>query len=213
MSTQPKKPCEYYAHATKTIVIRRRNGERLPIHFDWADYRRLRATGRSVFIAGGYPAIHIHRRIVRLHRWLMSSELADAPVGTTVDHRDRNRWNLRRSNLRVCSQAENSRNRSKPRNATSAMLGVSRSGKGWAARYYTGRTKYSRSIGTYRTEEAAARARDAFAELREGPAITRNFNDSKPALVLPKWFEETELGSVLELVGDVEIAVQFIYPD
>lgn len=66
----------------------------------------------------------------------------------------------RRENLRVCTQAQNIRNRNKLRKAkTSKFKGVSwdkRRGL-WLARIGTGNGKL-KNLGRFKTEEAAARA-------------------------------------------------------
>ena len=59
------------------------------------------------------------RRPVRMHRLMM-----EPPAGLVVDHIDGNGLNNRRSNLRVCTQAQNLRNRP-GRAATSRFKGVS----------------------------------------------------------------------------------------
>ncbi len=59
------------------------------------------------------------RRPIRMHRLLMKP-----PAGLVVDHIDGNGLNNRRSNLRICTQAQNLRNRP-GRSATSRFKGVS----------------------------------------------------------------------------------------
>jgi hypothetical protein len=47
----------------------------------------------------------IGKKIIKLHRFLMGD-----PPGLVVDHRDGNRLNNRKSNLRVCTVQENNMN-------------------------------------------------------------------------------------------------------
>lgn len=54
-----------------------------------------------------------------MHRVIMNP-----PVGMEVDHINRNKLDNRRSNLRICTHAENLANRIKPRNNTSGYKGV-----------------------------------------------------------------------------------------
>jgi hypothetical protein len=71
---------------------------------------------------------------VLLHRLISGADRATAVSRT--DHINRNSLDNRRNNLRVCSQAENLRNRAAPRANTSGFKGVSwhkKAGK-WVAR-------------------------------------------------------------------------------
>ncbi len=55
---------------------------------------------------------------------LMHRVIIDPPAGMLVDHISRDGIDNRRSNLRVCSIAENNRNRASKRGASSRFLGV-----------------------------------------------------------------------------------------
>lgn len=57
---------------------------------------------------------------IRMHRLIMS-----AKKGQIVDHINRNGLDNRKCNLRLCSIAENSRNKKKPKTNTSGYKGVS----------------------------------------------------------------------------------------
>ena len=59
------------------------------------------------------------RRFVRFHRLIMN-----APPDKTVDHRDLNRADNRKRNLRVCERTENDRNRGLYATNTSGITGV-----------------------------------------------------------------------------------------
>lgn len=85
----------------------------------------------------------------RLHRLILG-----AGVDQEVDHINGDRLDNRRQNLRLCSRAENQRNKAKPKNNTSGYKGVrqERSGR-WAARIYVGdRERY---LGTYDSAQQA----------------------------------------------------------
>lgn len=59
------------------------------------------------------------RETVYLHRFIMN-----APKGLHVDHKDRNPLNNQKSNLRICTHAENQRNRAENSNNKSGFKGV-----------------------------------------------------------------------------------------
>lgn len=111
-------------------------------------------------------------KCVRMHRFIM-----DARAGEVVDHINGDGLDNRRANLRVCSQAENSRNRRKGDGFTSRFKGVSlvrgRRGKPWRAQIRQG--EKVRCLGYFDTEEGAARAYDQAAALAFGTFGRLNF--------------------------------------
>lgn len=92
-----------------------------------------------------------------MHRMIMAN-----PQGKKIDHIDGDGFNNQKSNLRVCSNAENSRNSSKSKSNTSGFKGVFlhdpkiRLAKPWRARLRFNRENYH--LGFYTTKEEAARA-------------------------------------------------------
>lgn len=96
--------------------------------------------------------------------------LTDAPKGMVVDHINRNRLDNRRENLRVCTTRQNIVN--SPCRREGGYKGVSRHGKGWAARIrIKGRLIH---LGTFPTPEDAARAFDEAAVQEYGVYAHRN---------------------------------------
>lgn len=97
-------------------------------------------------------------RRVWMHRLIMAPQPREV-----VDHIDGDGLNNQRSNLRVCSKAENGRNRRKQRTraaTASRFKGVSwdKTNQKWRARIVLdGR---QRSLGNFRSEDDAARAYD-----------------------------------------------------
>ncbi len=92
------------------------------------------------------------REGIRLHRFIL-----DAPSGVTVDHINGNTLDNQKSNLRLCSDAENSRNRAFQSNNTTGFKGVCRNGRN----RYTAKLKSlkkSYHLGTFDTAIEAAKA-------------------------------------------------------
>lgn len=134
----------------------------------WKWYASRRPNGnfyavRSEWIDGKDFQIRMHRQII------------GAPQGVLVDHINRDGLYNRRSNLRICSAAENTRNSTSARGSTSQYLGVSwhnSTGK-WVAQIMAGgRVKH---LGRFADEIAAAHAYDAAARLYHSDFANPNF--------------------------------------
>jgi hypothetical protein len=121
-----------------------------------------------VAMRGAFP--DGRRKNIIMHRQIMN-----APDGMEVDHIDHDPLNNSRSNLRICTRAENSRNRSPQRNGSSRFLGVSwdRQRQRWSAHIMMhGKL---RRIGSFPIEEEAARAYDREAIVHHGPFANPNY--------------------------------------
>lgn len=106
--------------------------------------RKLRREGKRS------KTIYIHREIMK------------APKGLVVDHIDGDTLNNQKSNLRICTQGENGRNRKKQTGkSSSAFKGVSKKNKSFCASIRCGKKNYY--IGTFRDEIDAARAYNIYA--------------------------------------------------
>jgi len=87
-----------------------------------------------------------------LYKWLMNP-----PNGMQVDHINRNPLDNRRSNLRICTPAENYRNRSTNSNNTSGTTGVTMNQGKWVAVIGVGgKNKY---LGTFKNIKDAIAVR------------------------------------------------------
>ena len=101
-----------------------------------------------------YFAYKSNYKDIRLHRFIVN-----CPEGMQVDHINNNTLDNRRSNLRVCTIPENSRNCKKYRNNTSGFKGVSWNVriKKWQAYISIGGSK-NKNLGCYNTPEEAYKA-------------------------------------------------------
>ena len=107
---------------------------------------------------------------IPLHRFIMNP-----PDGLLVDHKDGDGMNNQRENLRICTNADNVRNRKLHSNSTTGYKGV------W---FYNSHKKYSASImshgnkyflGLYDDPIEAARAYDKKARELHGEFARPNF--------------------------------------
>jgi hypothetical protein len=106
---------------------------------------------RVVYVRAHVPAPGGGWRSVSMHRFLLGE-----PKLGVIDHIDGDGLNNRKSNLRICSNAENSRNQRKPKNNTSGAKGVSRIRGRWQARIkLDGKSIF---LGIFNTVEDAAAA-------------------------------------------------------
>lgn len=98
-------------------------------------------------------------RKLYLHRFLVGLLPGDP---REVDHRNRNRWDCRRHNLRVASRAQNQQNRTAYRGSSSHYRGVCwdpRRGK-WRATVVIAHRQHS--LGAFASERAAAQTASEF---------------------------------------------------
>lgn len=106
---------------------------------------------------------------VRMHR-----EIAQVGDGFEVDHADGNGLNNQRANLRACSTSENQQNRASIR-GSSAYKGVlwDKSHGCWKAKIIVDGKRFM--LGSFQTEEAAARRYDQAARAHFGEFARLNF--------------------------------------
>jgi hypothetical protein len=119
-----------------------------PEDFERASHRRWYAVKRGRKVPTLYAESAAHPQVL-MHRFIV-----DCPKGFVVDHINGDGLDNRRSNLRICSQRENSRNRV----GANGYCGVSwKADCGrWRARIMVDRREIS--LGVFDTPEQAAEA-------------------------------------------------------
>ena len=140
---------------------------------DAADYESL---SQHKWFANGdehrgfYAGRRVGSKLLLMHRVIMNP-----PEGMVVDHIDGNGLNNRRSNLRLCTQKQNSRNAAPSRRSSSRFKGVyfnKRTRKWIATIGYNGKTIH---LGSFDDEIEAARAYDRKARELFGEFAYLNF--------------------------------------
>lgn len=130
----------------------------------WAHHTRsFYAVRHSTSVNGGSRTILMHREVV------------SAPDGSLVDHINHCTLDNRHSNLRICSCAENTRNRRKRRDGVSSSFkGVTRrtDSNKWQARICIGGK--NQSLGSFTSELEAALAYNAAARELHGEFALTN---------------------------------------
>lgn len=128
---------------------------KIPFLIDEADYE---AVSRYFwFLSGGYPYTtvgkHPNCSLRSLHLFL----LGPAPKGFTWDHKDRDKLNNRRSNLRLATKLVQTRNGSPRRGQVCRGVSWNETNQRWKAQIRVeGKLKF---IGQFKSQEDAIAAR------------------------------------------------------
>lgn len=137
-------------------------------YVDTADYEWL--SRWKWHMSSGYAVRFSRGRMVFMHKMIL-----DAPTGMVVDHKDGNRVNNCRCNLRVCTPLQNARNRRRSGRTGSQFKGVyyaKRLKKWYAKWWYKAR---NRRLEYFDTETDAARGYDLAAVRWFGEFACLNF--------------------------------------
>lgn len=92
------------------------------------------------------------------HRWMLHRMIMSTPVELVTDHIDGDTLNCQKSNMRICTQAENNKNMRGPKTNTSGFKGVSwhKGHKRWRADINV--NCHQKSLGLFDTPEEAYKA-------------------------------------------------------
>jgi hypothetical protein len=116
------------------------------------------------------PRINGKRKNIKMHRQIMGD-----PIGKSIDHKNHDRLDNRKSNLRICSHSQNNSNIHRYKNNTSGLIGVrwhKRDTK-WEARISKDNKQIN--LGYFDDKFEAARVRDKKAKELHGEFATLNF--------------------------------------
>jgi hypothetical protein len=123
---------------------------------------------------------------VRMHRLIL-----DAPDGVFVDHANGDKLDNRRSNIRLCTMADNMRN--VPRTKPGSYRGVHKHSRRWRAMISIGENRVR--LGSFATELEAAIAYDRMAREHHGEFAVLNFSADRD------WLFPREHGGTWPPVG------------
>lgn len=149
-SGPPSKGC------MNTIELEDSRGRKFIIDQD--DFKRIKDitwcvvdNKKNVLYVSGHLSKQHEYKSVKIHHFLIGTPIN----GLVVDHIDGNGLNNSKKNLRIVTQSENCRNRTK-RYGISKYLGVCRRGKKWASRIHINNKE--KWLGVFKTEIEAAKA-------------------------------------------------------
>jgi len=108
-------------------------------------------------LSGGYPVSFINNKSIKLSQFILK-----APKGFLVDHKNHDKLNNLKNNLRICSKRQNGFNQKLKPNNTSGYKGVSAHEYKWASNItvegkWTGLGRFDNKIDAAHAYDEAAR--------------------------------------------------------
>lgn len=122
------------------------------------DYKWL--TRWKWYFRSGYAVRIKKNEVGKVVTVWMHREIMKTPVGMFTDHKNLNKLDNRKENLRICTNVQNQKNSLGKKSNTSGYTGVQwhTGSKKWRASIYINRKHIS--LGLYKNKEDAARAYD-----------------------------------------------------
>jgi len=136
----------------KKIQLNGKHGKGIFIRLDDEDFEKCKKY--KWYLSSGYAISKKNKKTIYIHRFIL-----DAPDSLQVDHKDRDKMNNQKSNLRLCTSSQNLMNKYTP-NGKSKYKGVHLENNRFRARIElrdNGKRK-SYHLGYFLTEAEAALA-------------------------------------------------------
>lgn len=117
----------------------------------------------------GYPVANINHKVTKIHRYILG--LTDSSI--IVDHKNRNPFDNRKTNLRICTTTDNARNKSVSKKSKSGHIGIRKTPNN----RYNVRITCNRKeihVGNFKTLDEAIAARKAAEDRYHGKFGSHN---------------------------------------
>lgn len=121
----------------------------------------------------GYACIRQHKKSVFLHKVVMNAD-----AGQIIDHKDRDKMNCQRDNLRPATNSENTINSDHGSRGKSPYRGVDQDKRSGRWRAYIQKDKKRKYLGMFEYEIEAAKAYDDEAKIVHGEFARLNLEIS-----------------------------------
>jgi HNH endonuclease len=131
----------------------------------WASQFKWCVYGRHAYVHRALKRVNGKQMREHLHRAILGLKHGDSKY---VDHIDGNGLNNQKSNLRLCTMAENIRNQKLHRNNSTGFKGVSWNKQKKKFKAYIKRNYKNIHLGYYRTASEAGRAYDKASQSLHG---------------------------------------------